>query len=149
MPPPSSQRGDIEPPPEFMHEATKGFLTGAVRFGSLSLLAHLILILPHPFHYTPPSSPPSSTTAAAPTNHRGPTPRKPAPFLYRPLISFSHSLAPISRVYRGLTPQFKVFIQLSAVTLGGCIWAEKRVAEYLEVMRRVKRAERMRTEEGE
>ncbi|KAM5454895.1 hypothetical protein McanMca71_007792 [Microsporum canis] len=31
MPPPSSQRADIEPPPQVSKEATMGFITGAVR----------------------------------------------------------------------------------------------------------------------
>ncbi len=43
-------------------------------------------------------------------------------------------------VYRGLTVQFKVFIQLSAMMLGGCIFAEKRVSEYNDVVRRRNRA---------
>jgi len=36
--------------------------------------------------------------------------------------------------------QFKVFIQLSAMTLGGCIFAEKRVSEYNDMVRRRNRA---------
>lgn len=43
-------------------------------------------------------------------------------------------------VYRGLTVQFKVFIQLSAMTLGGCIFAEKRVSEYNDMVRHRNRA---------
>lgn len=43
-------------------------------------------------------------------------------------------------IYRGLTVQFKVFIQLSAMTLGGCIFAEKRVSEYNDMARRRNRA---------
>jgi hypothetical protein len=61
---------------------------------------------------------------------------------YRPLGVLSESLAPASRVYRGLTPQFKVFLQIAVMTLGGCVWAEKRVTEYLDVLRRARRAER-------
>ena len=49
-------------------------------------------------------------------------------------------LSRIHPVYRGLTVQFKVFIQLSAVTLGGCIFAEKRVTEYNDYIRRRNRA---------
>ncbi|EGD90415.2 uncharacterized protein TERG_06643 [Trichophyton rubrum CBS 118892] len=148
MPPPSNQRADIEPPPQVTKEATMGFITGAVRidpidnddlptqFGALSILAHLILSLPHPMHFT------SSTSNAA--NGKPPPPPKPmpTPLIYRPLVSFSNSIAPMSRVYRGLTPQFKTFIQISIMTLGGCIWAEKRVGEYLDVVRKIKRAER-------
>lgn len=36
--------------------------------------------------------------------------------------------------------QFKIFIQLSAMTLGGCIFAEKRVSEYNDMVRRRNRA---------
>lgn len=43
-------------------------------------------------------------------------------------------------VYRGLTVQFKVFIQISAMTLGGCIFAEKSVTEFNDNVRRRNRA---------
>jgi hypothetical protein len=49
-------------------------------------------------------------------------------------------LSRIHPVYRGLTVQFKVFIQLSAMTLGGCIFAEKRVTDYNDMIRRRNRA---------
>ncbi|KAK2742996.1 hypothetical protein FQN55_007626 [Onygenales sp. PD_40] len=161
MPPPSNQRADIEPPPQLMQEATKGFFTGAVRFGSISILAHLILLLPHPLRFssassttptspttTTPQPPPRSTSTPSSqphTNTHTPNTHKPTrtPLPYRPLTWLSEAIAPASRVYRGLTPQFKVFLQLSAMTLGGCIWAEKRVGEYMDVVRRVKRAERV------
>jgi hypothetical protein len=45
------------------------------------------------------------------------------------------ALTRIHPVYRGLTVQFKAFIQLSALTLGGCIFAEKRVSEYNDMVR--------------
>ena len=45
-------------------------------------------------------------------------------------------LSGIHPVYRNLTIQFKVFLQLSAMTLGGCIFAEKRVSEYNDYIRR-------------
>jgi hypothetical protein len=32
------------------------------------------------------------------------------------------------------------------MTLGGCIWAERRVSEYMESVRKVKRAERAERE---
>ncbi|EQL33155.1 hypothetical protein RJZ56_006242 [Blastomyces dermatitidis] len=151
MPAPSNQRGNIDPPPEVMQEALKGFFTGATRYGSISLLAHLILLLPHPLRFA--SSPSPSNASSTPTTSSShsqpePKPRPPprTPLLYRPLTALSANLAPMSRVYRGLTPQFKVFIQLSAMTLGGCIWAEKRVNEYLDLMRKVKRAERVEAE---
>lgn len=46
----------------------------------------------------------------------------------------------IHPVYRGLTIQFKVYIQLSAMLLGGCIFAEKRVSEYNDMIRARRRA---------
>ncbi|KAH8431279.1 uncharacterized protein LDX57_008941 [Aspergillus melleus] len=150
MPPPSSQKGDIEPPEEITSEAVRGFLTGAFRFGSVSILAHMIMILPHPFKFSPSATPP----APSQTQSHHPSPR-PSPFskeflqnrlFHRPLEGFSDWLSPASRVYRGLTPQFKVFLQIAAMTLGGCIWAERRVSEYINVIRKVKRAERVQAE---
>lgn len=97
MPPPSSTSRSssgappIIPPDQVTTEATRGFLSGAFRFTSISILAHILLQRVHP-------------------------------------------------VYRGLTVQFKVFIQLSAGTLGGCIFAEKRVNEYNNMVRRQQRA---------
>lgn len=49
-------------------------------------------------------------------------------------------LSPTNAIYRGLTLQFKVFMQLSAMTMGGCIFAEKRVSEYNDMVRRRNRA---------
>ncbi|KIX93655.1 uncharacterized protein Z520_10561 [Fonsecaea multimorphosa CBS 102226] len=43
-------------------------------------------------------------------------------------------------VYRGLTIQFKVFLQISAMILGGCIFAEKSVGDFNEGIRRQRRA---------
>jgi hypothetical protein len=43
-------------------------------------------------------------------------------------------------IYRGLTVQFKAFIQISAMTLGGCIFAERAVGEFNEGVRRQRRA---------
>jgi len=90
MPPPSTVR-DIAPPSDITAVAAQGFAGGALRFGSLSILTHIIL-------------------------------------------------NPINPIYRGLTIQFKVFIQLSAMTLGGCIFAEKRVTDYNDMIRRRNRA---------
>ncbi|OQD78501.1 hypothetical protein PENDEC_c001G01809 [Penicillium decumbens] len=146
MPPPANQRADIEPPEELMTEAAKGFMTGVFRFGSVSILAHMIMALPHPFTFSTPQPP------AAPESQ--PPPRQ-SPFsreyirsrlFYRPLEGFSEWISPTSRVYRGLTPQFKVFLQIAAMTLGGCIWAEHRVTEYIDLVRKVKRAERYQAE---
>ena len=43
-------------------------------------------------------------------------------------------------IYKGLTLQFKTFIQLSSMTLGGCIFAERRVTDYNDMVRRRNRA---------
>lgn len=97
MPPPASTSQStsgappIIPPNQVTTEATRGFLSGALRFTSISIIAHILLQRIHP-------------------------------------------------VYRGLTLQFKIFIQLSAGTLGGCIFAEKRVSEYNNLVRRQQRA---------
>ena len=54
---------------------------------------------------------------------------------------FSHILLQATHpVYRRLTLQFKVFIQIAAMTLGGCIFAEKEVSEYNNMIRRRNRA---------
>ncbi|KAJ5475914.1 hypothetical protein N7475_001643 [Penicillium sp. IBT 31633x] len=148
MPPPSNQRGEIEPPDEISWIAAQGFMTGVFRFGSVSILAHMILALPHPFVFSAPGSP------AHPTQSRP----RPSIFtrdylrsrlFHRPLEGFSSWVSPGSRVYRGLTPQYKVFLQVAAMTLGGCIWQEKRVTEYIELVRRLKRAERYEAERAE
>jgi len=52
----------------------------------------------------------------------------------------SHLLLNRHPVYHGLTVQFKVFIQMSAMILGGCIFAEKRVSEYNDMVRLRNRA---------
>ena len=90
MPPPSHVR-DISPPEHLTSIAAQGFSSGALRFGTISLITHLLLNRVNP-------------------------------------------------IYRGLTVQFKVFIQISAMTLGGCIFAEKRVTEYNNVVRTRNRA---------
>jgi hypothetical protein len=112
------------------------------QFGSLSILAHLILILPHPLTFSPSAQPPTSSPPATGSSHHRLRLRPRLTLLYRPLASISSFLAPTSKIYRSLTPQFKVFLHMSAMTLGGCIWAEKRVGEYLEVVRKERRAER-------
>ncbi|EAW08651.1 uncharacterized protein ACLA_095840 [Aspergillus clavatus NRRL 1] len=148
--PSASQKGDIDPPDEITSEAVQGFLTGAFRYGSVSILAHMILLLPHPFKFSS-----STTTPAHSPSQPGASSARPSLFskeylrsrlVYRPLEGFSEWLSPTSRVYRGLTPQFKVFLQIAAMTLGGCIWAERRVNDYIEFMRKVKRAERMQAQ---
>ncbi|KAL5334775.1 hypothetical protein BJX70DRAFT_402222 [Aspergillus crustosus] len=149
MPPPSSLKADVEPPEEITSEAVRGFLTGAFRFGSVSILAHMIMILPHPFRFSP-------THAPGPPQHMQERARpRPSIFskeyirsrlFYRPLEGFSEWLSPTARVYRGLTPQFKVFLQIAAMTLGGCVWAEQRVNDYIKEIRKSKRAERLQAQ---
>jgi hypothetical protein len=90
MPPPSSVT-DIAPPLVTTQIAAKGFAIGALRFGSISILSHILLQATHP-------------------------------------------------VYRRITPQFKVFVQIAAMTLGGCIFAEKKVSDYNDMLRRRRRA---------
>jgi len=90
MPPPSSVT-DIAPPLVTTQIAAKGFAIGVLRFGSISILSHILLQATHP-------------------------------------------------VYRRVTPQFKVFVQIAAMTLGGCIFAEKEVSDYNDMLRRRRRA---------
>ncbi|KAJ5752282.1 hypothetical protein N7520_009199 [Penicillium odoratum] len=148
MPPPSNQRADIEPPEEITSVAAQGFMTGVFRFGSVSILAHMIFSLPHPFIFSSPAPPAPPATST----HQ---PRRQSPFskeyirsrlLHRPIEGFSEWISPTARVYRGLTPQFKVFLQMAAMILGGCIWAERRVSEYIDLIRQIKRAERRAAE---
>ncbi|KAJ5248979.1 hypothetical protein N7468_000430 [Penicillium chermesinum] len=146
MPPPSNQRADIEPPEELTSVAAQGFMTGAFRFGSVSILAHMIMNLPHPFVFSEPTPPSTQTHAQRPRPSIFSRDYLRARLFHRPLEGFSDWVSPTSRVYRGLTPQFKVFLQLAVMTLGGCIWAERRVTEYIELMRRIKRAERLQVE---
>ncbi|EAU32361.1 conserved hypothetical protein [Aspergillus terreus NIH2624] len=149
MPPPSNQKQDIEPPDQITTEAVYGFLAGAFRFGSVSILAHMILILPHPFKFSPPAAPPAPSSSPTSPPHR-PSPFSKdalrARFFHRPLEGFSEWLSPTARVYRPLTPQFKVFLQIAAMTLGGCIWAERRVNDYIDLVRKTKRAERVQAQ---
>ncbi|MCJ1378790.1 hypothetical protein MMC17_001889 [Xylographa soralifera] len=48
----------------------------------------------------------------------------------------------ISPVYRALTVQFKLFIQMSGMTLGGMVEADRRLRDYESLVRRRKRVER-------
>lgn len=143
----------------------------AHQFGSVSILAHMILILPHPFKFssTAPSAPSQtqSPSPSSPAQASSPStqtqiqtqsqsrPRRPSPFskeflrsrlFHRPLEGFSDWLSPASRIYRGLTPQYKVFLQIAAMTLGGCLWAERRVNDYIDLIRKTKRAERLQAQ---
>ncbi|KAI9741911.1 MAG: hypothetical protein M1834_000300 [Cirrosporium novae-zelandiae] len=47
-----------------------------------------------------------------------------------------------SPIYRGLTVQFKVFLSMSVLILGGSIAADTRLKEYEHFVRRQKRLER-------
>ncbi|KAJ5552840.1 hypothetical protein N7513_004537 [Penicillium frequentans] len=145
MPAPSNQRADIDPPEEITSVAVQGFMTGVFRFGSVSILAHMIMSLPHPFIFSAPSPP---ATQDQPRPRQSPFSKEyiRSRLLHRPIEGFSEWLSPTARVYRGLTPQFKVFLQMAVMTLGGYIWAERRVAEYIDLIRQIKRAERREAE---
>ncbi|KAJ5882556.1 uncharacterized protein N7529_001228 [Penicillium soppii] len=149
MPAPPSQRGDVEPPEEITWIAAEGFMTGVFRFGSVSILAHMILALPHPFIFSAPSPPAHPATQPRPRLSIFSRDYLRSRLFHRPLEGFSNWISPGSRVYRGLTPQFKVFLQVAAMTLGGCIWQEKRVTEYINLLRNLKRAERLQFEREE
>lgn len=116
-----------------------------MQFGSVSIFAHMIMNLPHPFIFSPPA-PPTTQSQARPRPSIFSREYLRSRLFYRPLEGFSEWISPGSRIYRGLTPQFKVFLQIAAMTLGGCIWAERRVTEYIDLMRRIKRAERLQAE---
>ncbi|CZR59119.1 uncharacterized protein PAC_09011 [Phialocephala subalpina] len=45
----------------------------------------------------------------------------------------------LSPIYRGLTIQFKVFLQMSGMILGGCLEADHRIREYEAKLRMQKR----------
>lgn len=127
----------------------------------------MILILPHPFTFTshnarPPqpqpqphqqAQEPSSPRAAAGGFRRGGMGTGSnlvdylrARYVHQPLEGFSQWISPTARVYQGLTPQFKVFLQMSVMILGGVVWAERRVTEYIDFMRKVKRVQRVQAE---
>ena len=63
------------------------------------------------------------------------------------------ALMRIHPVYRGLTIQFKAFIQLSSMTLGGCIFAERKVTDFNNMVRlrnrSLQRSQRAWSEEQE
>ena len=88
--------------------------------------------------------PPSTVTNIAPPEALGPIASQgfaSGALRFGSISIASHiALNNLHPVYRGLTIQFKVFIQLSAMTLGGCIFAEKRVSEYNDMVRRQNRA---------
>lgn len=100
--------------------------------------------MPHPFKFDNAAAPAAPTTAgASPSSSSRFSPSGIRNTLfYKPLSSLSESIGPLSRIYRGLTPQFKIFLQIAVMTLGGTIWAERRVNEYLQALRRLRRAER-------
>jgi len=47
-----------------------------------------------------------------------------------------------SPVYRGLTLQFKVYLQMSGMTIGGCLEADRRVRDYERSYRRIRKAKK-------
>lgn len=91
--------------------------------------------MPPPSQHAPIWTPPSDTTSVATRGFITGSSR----FLCISLLTHV-LLARIHPVYRGLTPQFKVYLQLSAGLLGGCIFAEKAVVEYNDSIRKRRRA---------
>ncbi|KAL9600786.1 MAG: hypothetical protein Q9179_003099, partial [Wetmoreana sp. 5 TL-2023] len=65
------------------------------------------------------------------------------------LITFALGLAGtfLSPIYRNLTIQFKVFIQLSGMTLGGWIEADRRLRRYEFLALDARRREKVREDE--
>lgn len=47
-----------------------------------------------------------------------------------------------SPVYRGLTLQFKIYLQMSGMTIGGCVEAERRMREHEQRTRRMRKIRR-------
>lgn len=91
--------------------------------------------MPPPSTHAPIWTPPSDTTSVAARGFLTGSSR----FLCISLLTHLF-LSRIHPVYRGLTPQFKVYLQLSAGLLGGCIFAEKAVVEYNDSIRKRRRA---------
>lgn len=121
------------------------------QYGSVSILAHMILILPHPFAFRTNARQPTHQTQTHPQARRPLSSRfnieyLRARFVHQPLEGFSEWISPTARVYQGLTPQFKVFLHMSVMILGGVVWAERRVTEYIDFMRKVKRVQRVQAE---
>ncbi|XHF96869.1 hypothetical protein AWENTII_000482 [Aspergillus wentii] len=108
----------------------------------------MILIMPHPFTFSTPAPPATSQAQPRPRPSLLSKEYLRSRFFYRPLEGFSEWISPTARIYRPLTPQFKVFLQIAAMTLGGCIWAESRVNEYINFVRKAKRAQRKQAEMG-
>lgn len=113
----------------------------------------MILILPHPFTFKTSARPPQHQhqhphqAPAAPSGRTGSIIEYlRARYIHQPLEGFSEWISPTARVYQGLTPQFKVFLQMSVMILGGVVWAERRVTEYIDFMRKVKRVQRVQAE---
>jgi hypothetical protein len=91
--------------------------------------------MPPPSQHAPTIAPPSDTTTVAAKGFLTGASR----FLCISLLTHV-LLSRIHPVYRRLTPQFKVFLQLSAGTLGGWLFAERYVTDYNDSIRRRRRA---------
>ena len=91
--------------------------------------------MPPQSSHAPIWTPPSDTTTVAARGFATGASR----FLCISLIAHLF-LSRIHPVYRNLTPQFKVYLQLSSGLLGGCIFAEKFVTDYNDSIRRQRRA---------
>jgi hypothetical protein len=91
--------------------------------------------MPPPSAHQPLWTPPSDTTTVAARGFAIGASR----FLCISLVTHL-LLSRLHPVYRNLTPQFKVYLQLSSGLLGGCIFAEKYVTDYNDSIRRRRRA---------
>ena len=56
-----------------------------------------------------------------------------------PLLGLSVAGQALSPVYRGLTIQFKVFLMMSGMVIGGAVEGDRRLREYEAWKRRVRR----------
>lgn len=134
MPPQTSlSRSGLEPPEEVTSEALKGFITGVARVKFPSTTS------PNPLPQLISKNPDEQFGSLSLLAHLTLT------LPISPRLSAMRSV----QIYRNLTPQFKTYIQISAMMLGGCIWAERRVNEYRLFVRRKLRVEEMERRKAE
>lgn len=110
----------------------------------IELTRALSILFTHAHDKTSTMPPPSNVTNIAPPDAIAPIAARgfaSGAFRFGSISVLTHiALNSVTPVYRNLTVQFKVFIQLSAMMLGGCIFAEKRVSEYNDMVRYRNRA---------